>query len=78
LRGKAVDLRVADDAGPTGSAVHRLVTKLGIQCLVAALSLIPVRPRDKVKTDPRDALKLARLLRSGDLTPVWVPDPAPD
>jgi transposase len=41
---------------------------------VAAPSLIPVRPGDKVKTDRRDALKLARLLRSGDLTAVWVPD----
>jgi transposase len=42
--------------------------------MVVAPSLIPVRPGDKVKTDRRDALKLARLLRSGDLTSVWVPD----
>src|SRR5215218_6566007 len=47
---------------------------MGIECMVVAPSLIPVRPGDKVKTDRRDALKLARLLRSGDLTPVWVPD----
>jgi hypothetical protein len=46
--------------------LHGQLTKLGIECLVAAPSLIPVRPGDKVKTDRRDALKLARLLRSGD------------
>ena len=49
---------------------------MGIDCLVVAPSLIPKRPGDKVKTDRRDALKLARLLRSGDLTSVWVPDEA--
>ena len=67
-------LRVAYEAGPTGYVVHRQLTELGIDCLVVAPSLIPVRPGDKVKTDRRDAVKLARLLRSGDLTPVWVPD----
>src|SRR5213595_1928196 len=45
-------------------------------CMVVAPSLIPKQPGNKVKTDRRDALKLARLLRSGDLTPVWVPDEA--
>jgi transposase len=74
LGGKDVDLRVAYEAGPTGYALHRQLSKLGIECVVVAPSLIPVRPGDKVKTDRRDALKLARLLRSGDLTPVWVPD----
>jgi transposase len=59
LGGKTVQLRVADEAGPTGYALHRQLTKLGIECLVAAPSLIPVRPGDKVKTDRRDALKLA-------------------
>ena len=57
-------------------ALHRQLAKLGIDCLVAAPSLIPKRAGDKVKTDRRDALKLARLLRSGDLTRVWVPDAA--
>jgi len=52
------------------------LSKLGIACSVVAPSLIPKRAGDKVKTDRRDALKLARLLRSGDLTPVWVPDEA--
>ena len=76
LGGPEVRLRVAYEAGPTGYAVHRQLTTLNIECLVVAPSLIPVRPGDKVKTDRRDALKLARLLRSGDLTPVWVPGEA--
>jgi transposase len=76
LGGQEVRLRVAYEAGPTGYALYRQLTALGIECLVVAPSLIPVRPGDKVKTDRRDALKLARLLRSGDLTPVWVPDEA--
>ena len=74
LGGPDVRLRVAYEAGPTGYALHRQLSALGIDCLVVAPSLIPVRPGDKVKTDRRDTLKLARLLRSGDLTPVWVPD----
>jgi transposase len=76
LGGPDVQLRVAYEAGPTGYALHRQLTSLGIECMVAAPSLIPKRPGDKVKTDRRDAVKLARLLRSGDLTPVWVPDEA--
>ena len=76
LGGAEVQLRVAYEAGPTGYALHRQLAKLGIECMVVAPSLIPKRPGDKVKTDRRDALKLARLLRSGDLTPVWVPDEA--
>jgi transposase len=67
-------LHVGYEAGPTGYVVHRQLTALGIECVVVAPSLIPVRAGDRVKTDRRDALKLARLLRSGDLTPVWVPD----
>lgn len=74
LGSKDVELRVAYEAGPTGYALHRQLSMLGIACMVVAPSLIPVRPGDKVKTDRRDALKLARLLRSGDLTSVWVPD----
>jgi transposase len=74
LGGASVRLHVAYEAGPTGYVLHRQLTTLGIECSVVAPSLIPVRAGDKVKTDRRDALKLARLLRSGDLTPVWVPD----
>jgi transposase len=76
LGGADVEWRVAYEAGPTGYALHRQLTKMGIECMVVAPSLIPKSPGDKVKTDRRDALKLARLLRSGDLTPVWVPDEA--
>ncbi len=71
-----VQLTVAYEAGPTGYVVQRQLSSLGVECAVVAPSLIPVRPGDKVKTDRRDALKLARLLRSGDLTPIWVPDAA--
>lgn len=69
-------LEVAYEAGPTGYALHRQLTAMGIACVVVAPSLIPVKPGDRIKTDQRDAVKLARLLRSGDLTPVWVPDEA--
>jgi transposase len=71
-----VHMRVAYEAGPTGFVLQRQLAGLGVDCVVVAPSLIPIRPGDKVKTDRRDALKLARLLRSGDLTPIWVPDQA--
>ncbi len=74
LSGPQVRLHVAYEAGPTGYVLHRQLTELGIECMVVAPSLIPHQPGDKVKTDRRDALKLARLLRSGDLQPIWVPD----
>ena len=64
------------EAGPTGYGLHRQLTTLGHLCTVVAPSLIPRKPGDRVKTDQRDAVQLARLLRSGDLTPVWVPDEA--
>ena len=67
-------LRFAYEAGPCGYAVYRLLTELGAACLVAAPSLIPQRPGDRVKTDRRDACGLARLHRAGELTAVWVPD----
>ncbi len=71
-----VRLSVAYEAGPTGYALHRQLSGLGVECMVVAPSLIPRTPGDRVKTDRRDALKLARLLRGGDLTAVWVPDQA--
>jgi transposase len=67
-------IEVCYEAGPCGYGLYRQLTALGVPCLVVAPSLIPTRVGDKVKTDRRDALKLARLLRSGELTPVWVPD----
>jgi transposase len=74
--GPAATLRVCYEAGPTGYVVYWQLTKLGIHCEVIAPTLIPVKAGDRVKTDRRDATKLARLYRSGDLTAVWVPDEA--
>ena len=74
LGGDGIHLVAAYEAGATGFALHRQLTTLGVECMVVAPSLIPTRPGDRVKTDRRDALKLCRLLRTGDLTPVWVPD----
>lgn len=62
------------EAGPTGYGLHRLIQSLGHECVVVAPSLIPRRPGDRVKTNRRDALALARLLRADELTAVWVPD----
>jgi transposase len=67
LGGPDVRLRVAYEAGPTGYALYRQLATLSIECMVVAPSLIPVRAGDKVKTDRRDALKLARLLRDAQL-----------
>ena len=71
--GRETKLVAAYEAGPTGYALHRQLTGLGVECQVVAPALIPRRAGDRVKTDARDAITLARLLRSGDLTPVWVP-----
>jgi transposase len=74
--GKPQQLRVCYEAGPTGYVLYWQLTKLGVRCEVVAPTLIPVKPGDRVKTDRRDAEKLARCYRAGDLTPVWVPDAA--
>lgn len=74
--GPAAPLRVCYEAGPTGYVVYWQLTALGVQCEVVAPTLVPVKAGDRVKTDRRDALKLARSYRAGDLTPVWVPDAA--
>ncbi len=62
------------EAGPCGYGLYRQLVAAGHDCQVVAPSLIPKKAGERVKTDRRDALKLARLLRGGDLTPVWVPD----
>ena len=62
------------EAGPTGYELHRQITAAGHECAVVAPSLIPKRAGDRVKTNRRDALSLAKLHRAGELTPVWVPD----
>ena len=62
------------EAGPTGYGLYRLITELGHSCVVVAPSLIPKKSGDRIKTNRRDAMALAKLLRAGELTPVWVPD----
>ena len=64
------------EAGPCGYGVHRQLSSLGLDCLVVAPALIPRKAGDRVKTDRRDSLSLARLHRAGELTAVWVPDGA--
>lgn len=73
--GRPAQLRCCYEAGPCGYVLYRQLTALGVGCQVVAPSLIPVRPGDRVKTDRRDALKLALGLRAGTLTAVWVPEP---
>jgi transposase len=73
LQEKAGRLVVAYEAGPCGYVLYRHLTHRGITCLVVAPSLIPKKPGDRVKTDRRDAVQLARLLRAGDLDSVYVP-----
>ena len=63
------------EAGPCGYGLYRQLTDLGHRCDVVAPSLIPTKPGERVKTDRRDANKLSRLHRAGELTPVWVPGP---
>lgn len=61
------------EAGPCGYPLQRQLTALGHRCVVIAPALTPVRPGDRVKTDRRDAEKLARLFRAGELTPIHIP-----
>ena len=74
--GSPEQLRACYEAGPTGYVLYWQLTALGVRCEVVAPTLVPVKAGDRVKTDRRDALKLARSYRAGDLTPVWVPDAA--
>ena len=64
------------EAGPCGYDLHRQLVELGHDCIVVAPSLIPMKAGDRVKTDRRDAVMLAKLHRAGELTAVWVPDTA--
>lgn len=73
LQSKAPHLVFAYEAGPCGYWLYRYLTNKGLTCFVVAPSLIPKKAGDKIKTDRRDAVQLARLMRSGDLTPVYVP-----
>jgi transposase len=69
-------LLVCYEAGPTGYGLYRRLREAGIECQVVAPSLVPSKPGDRVKTDRRDAVRLAHFLRSGNLTEVYVPDEA--
>ena len=69
-------LKCCYEAGPTGYVLYWQLTAMGVACEVIAPSLIPVKAGDRVKTDRRDAEKLARCYQKGDLTAVWVPDAA--
>jgi transposase len=77
LRGEGRALKVCYEAGPCGYGIYRQLAGLrDVTCVVAAPSLIPRAPGERVKTDRRDALKLAALLRADEIAPVWVPDAA--
>ena len=70
------ELRFCYEAGPCGYGIQRQLTASEHDCIVVAPSLIPRRPGERIKTDRRDAINLAKLHRAGELTPVWVPDAA--
>src|SRR5215469_9718367 len=72
----AEQLQACYEAGPTGYVLYWQLTGFGVKCEVVAPTLVPVKAGDRVKTDRRDATKLARSYRAGDLTAVWVPDAA--
>jgi transposase len=74
LAAKYDKLTFCYEAGPTGYGLYRLIKSLGHECIVVAPSLIPKKPGERVKTNRRDGVNLARLLRAGELTAVWVPD----
>jgi transposase len=73
LQSKGARLVFVYEAGPCGYGLYRYLTRKGLACHVVAPSLIPRKPGDRVKTDRRDAMALARLMRSGDLTAIYVP-----
>jgi transposase len=75
LAAKYERLTFCYEAGPTGYGLYRQIESLGHECVVVAPSLVPKKPGDRVKTNRRDALSLVKLLRAGELTAVWVPDP---
>ncbi len=74
LANRYAKLHICYEAGPTGYGLYRQITALDHDCMVVAPSLIPRKPGERVKTNRRDAVTLARLLRAGELTSVWVPD----
>src|SRR4051812_43697694 len=76
--GPVKQLKACYEAGPTGYVLYWQLTQLGVSCEVIAPSLVPAKAGDRVKTDRRDAEKLARCYRNGDLTAVGGPAAAPE
>lgn len=74
--GPVEHLKACYEAGPTGYVLYWQLTALGVACEVIAPTLVPTKAGDRIKTDRRDAERLARCYRAGELTPVWVPDAA--
>lgn len=68
------EIKICYEAGPCGFALKRILDKYGFYCEIVAPSLVPVKAGDKIKTDKRDAKKLAKLFRAGELTFITVPD----
>jgi len=73
LQSKARHIRIVYEAGPCGYGLYRQLVQKGFDCMVCAPSLIPKKPGERIKTDRRDAVKLVRSLRAGDLSRVYVP-----
>lgn len=71
--GDKKQIKVCYEAGPTGYPLYRFFLSLGIECFVIAPSLIPSKPGERIKTDRRDAVRLAQLFRAGELTSIYVP-----
>ena len=73
--GSVQHLKVCYEAGPTGYVLYWQLTQLGVACEVVAPTLVPPKAGDRVKTDRRDAEKLARCYRAGELTAIYIPTP---
>lgn len=73
LKEKGENIIAVYEAGPTGFVIHRQLENMEITCLVAAPSLLPRKPGDRIKTDKRDAIMLAKVLRNGEIVSVYVP-----
>lgn len=76
LAAKGSALHFCYEAGPCGYGLYRQIIEAGHTCIVVAPSAMPIKPGVRIKTDRRDAMNLARLLRAGELEAIWVPDPA--
>ncbi len=74
IKKQTPNIQICYEAGPCGYQIYRQLTAMELSCLVIAPSRIPKSPTNRIKNDHRDAKELARLLRAGDLQPIWVPD----